>query len=96
MKENLIISQVNPEELKNALIDSVTNQLNEFKKHLEQPKKTNEYLSRNDVSKMLGINLSSVHNWTKKGVLRAYQISGRVYYKRSEIEESIVELKKVG
>ena len=96
MKENLIISQVNPEELKNALIDSFTNQLNEFKKHFEQPKKTNEYLSRNDVSKMLGINLSSVHNWTKKGVLRAYQISGRVYYKLSEIEESIVELKKVG
>ncbi len=96
MKGKLIISQVNPEELKIALIESVTNQLNEFKKHLEQPKRANDYLSRNDVSKMLGINLSSVHNWTRKGVLRAYQISGRVYYKRTEIEESIVELKKVG
>ena len=96
MKENLIISQVNPEELKTALIESVTNQLNEFKKHLDNQNKVSEYLSRNDVSKMLGINLSSVHNWTKKGLLRAYQISGRVYYKRSEIEESIVELKRVG
>jgi hypothetical protein len=94
MKENLIVSQVNPEELKNALIDSVKHQLEEFKNHLEQPK-TNDYLSRNDVSKMLGITLGSVHNWTKKGVLYAYQISGRVYYKRSEIEESIVKLKKV-
>ena len=94
-KNEVLIYKVNPQELKNALIDSVTNQLNEFKKQLEQPKKTNEYLSRNDVSKMFGINLSSVHNWTKKGVLRAYQISGRVYYKRSEVEESIVELKKV-
>ena len=94
-KNEVLIYKVNPQELKNALIESVTNQLNEFKKHLEQPRKTNEYLSRNDVSNMLGINLSSVHNWTKKGLLRAYQISGRVYYKRSEIEESIVELKKV-
>jgi predicted site-specific integrase-resolvase len=96
MSGNLIISQVNPEELKNALVESVTNQLNDFKKHLENQNKTTEYLSRNDVSKMLGINLSSVHNWTKNGILKAYQISGRVFYKRSEIEESIVELKKVG
>ncbi len=97
MVENkeVLIYKINPNELKSALIDSVKSQLNEFKKHLENYEKTNDYLSRNDVSKMLGINLSSVHNWTKKGVLRAYQISGRVYYKRSEIEESIVELKKV-
>ena len=92
----VLIYSVNPDELKNALIDSVKNQLKEFKMHLEQTQKTHEYLSRKDVTKMLGINLSSVHNWTKKGVLRAYQISGRVYYKQSEIEKSIVELKKVG
>jgi hypothetical protein len=98
MVENkeVLIYNINPSELKNALIESVTNQLNDFKKHLENQNKTTEYLSRNDVSKMLGINLSSLHNWTKKGILQAYQISGRVYYKRSEVEESIVELKKVG
>lgn len=98
MAENkeVLIYSINPNELKDALIESVTNQLNDFKKHLENQNKTTEYLSRNDVSKMLGINLSSVHNWTKNGILQAYQISGRVYYKRSEIEESIVELKKVG
>lgn len=95
MERNLLVTQVDPEEFKNALIDGVKNQLEEFKKHLNNQEKANEYLSRNDVSKMLGINLSSVHNWTKKGLLRAYQISGRVYYKRSEVEESIVELKKV-
>ena len=43
---------------------------------------------------MLQIDLSSVHNWTKKGTLTAYQIGGRVYYKRVEIETAIVQLNK--
>ncbi|SMC33695.1 helix-turn-helix domain-containing protein [Cellulophaga tyrosinoxydans] len=80
-----------------ALIDlideTVKNRLNDLKKHL-QPKEPNVYLSRNDVAEMLQIDLSSVHNWTKKGILTAYQISGRVYYKRDEVENAIVELKK--
>jgi hypothetical protein len=43
---------------------------------------------------MLKIDLSSVHNWTKKGILTSYQIGGRVYYKRAEVESAIIELKK--
>jgi len=31
-----------------------------------QPKQHNEYLTRNEVAEMLKIDLSSVHNWTKK------------------------------
>jgi len=80
-----------------ALIDlideTVKKRLEELKKNF-QPKEPTEYLTRNDVAKLFKIDLSSVHNWTKKGILKAYQISGRVYYKRIEIETAIVELKK--
>jgi hypothetical protein len=81
----------------NALIDLIDETL---KKRLEdlkktfQPKEPTEYLTRNDVAEMLQIDLSSVHNWTKKGTLTAYQISGRVYYKRVEVENAIVQLNK--
>ena len=43
---------------------------------------------------MLKIDLSSLHNWKKRGILQAYQIGGRVYYKRDEVELAIVKLKK--
>jgi hypothetical protein len=84
---------VTPEQLQNAIIEGVRIQLNEFKKHF-QPKEPNEYLTRLEVSKLLKIDLSSVHNWTKKGILQSYQIGGRVYYKRKEVENAIVKLNR--
>ena len=85
--------QVTPEQLQNAIIEGVKTQLQDLKKHF-QPKEPNEYLTRVEVAEMLKIDLSSVHNWTKKGILISYQIGGRVYYKRAEVENAIVELKK--
>ena len=84
---------VTPEQLQNAIIEGVRIQLNEFKKHF-QPKEPNEYLTRLEVSKLLKIDLSSVHNWSKKGILQPYQIGGRVYYKRKEVENAIVKLNR--
>jgi hypothetical protein len=85
--------QVTPEQLKDAIIEGVKLQLNDLKKSF-QPKEPTEYLTRNDVAEMLKIDLSSVHNWTVKGILTAYQIGGRVYYKRVEVETAIVKLNK--
>ena len=85
--------QVTPQQLQDAIIDGVKTQLQDLKKHFK-PKEPNEYLTRVEVAEMLKIDLSSVHNWTKKGILTSYQIGGRVYYKRLEIENAIVELKK--
>ena len=84
---------VTPEQLQEAIIEGVKTQLQDLKKHF-QPKEPNEYLTRNEVAEMLKIDLSSLWNWTKKGILTSYQIGGRVYYKRTEIENAIIELKK--
>ncbi|MFB9056664.1 helix-turn-helix domain-containing protein [Mariniflexile ostreae] len=84
---------VTPEQLQNAIIEGVKTQLQDLKKHFE-PKTPNEYLTRVEVAELLKINLATVHNWTKKSILISYQIGGRVYYKRNEVENAIVELKK--
>jgi hypothetical protein len=83
---------VTPEQLQNAIIKGVKTQLDDFKKHFE-PKTPNEYLTRVEVSKMLSVDLSTVHNWTKKGILEANQIGGRVFYLRTDVENAIVKLK---
>lgn len=81
----------------NALIDlidkAVKLRLDDLKKNF-QPKEPTEYLTRAEVAEMLKIDLSTLHNWTKKGIVNAHQIGGRVYYKRSEIEAAVIELKK--
>jgi excisionase family DNA binding protein len=89
---NIQFIQITPEQLQNSIIEGVKHQLEEFKKHfkLTEP---NEFLSRSEVAKMLSVDLSTVHNWKTKKILTAYQIGGRVFFKRKEVENAIVKLK---
>ena len=74
--------------------------LNDFKKEIEklktnfQAKVPSEYLTRNEVSKMLKIDLSTLWSHTRKGRLKSYGLGSRVYYKREEVENAIIELKR--
>lgn len=88
--------QVTPEQLQEAIINGVNSKLEDLKKNF-QPKEPEELLTRNEVAEMFKIDLSSVHNWTKKGKLKSYGISGsaRVYYKRTEINQLLIQINKV-
>lgn len=90
--EKVQLIQVTPEQLQNAIIKGVNSKIEDLKQCF-QPKEPTVYLERNEVSKMLKINLSTLHNWTKKGILKSYGIGRRTYYKRVEVENAIVELK---
>jgi excisionase family DNA binding protein len=81
-----------PEDLKND-IESLKSDLAEIKLNL-RPKEPTKYLSRKEVSEMLNVNLSTLHNWTVKGILTALQIGGRIYYKKADIEAAMIKLKK--
>ena len=83
--------QVTPDQLENAILTGVKEQLKELAKQF-QPKEPTEYLTRNEVKKLLKVDLSTVHNWTKKGKLKSYGIGHRVYYKRTEIEQVLTPL----
>lgn len=80
--------QVTPEQLQQAIVDGVKQQLEALKKEF-QPKEPEEYLTREEVKDLLKVNMSTVHNWTKSGKLEASYLGNRVYYKRSQIEEKL-------
>ncbi|MEH6706026.1 MAG: helix-turn-helix domain-containing protein [Galbibacter orientalis] len=79
------------EELKQIILLGVKSQIDELKNNM-QPKTPTEYLTRNEVAEYFKVDISTVHNWTKKGKLKAYGMSGRVYYKRQEIEAALSEI----
>jgi len=83
--------QITPEQLQDAIVDGVKNQLDDLKNHF-QPKEPTEYLTRAEVRELLKVDLSTIHNWTKRGKIQAYGCGGRVYYKRSEIDSAIIPL----
>lgn len=84
--------QITPEQLQEAILQGVKSQLDELKKEF-QPKEPEEYLTRSEVSQLLDIDLSTVHNWSRSGRLKRYGIGNRVYFKRSEIEASLMHIK---
>lgn len=73
-------------------LDSLLQEFKALKENLHQ--QPTEYLTRHEVASLLKVDISSVHNYTKRGTLQAYQTNGRVLYKRSEVEQSIVKLNK--
>ncbi|MFV0565861.1 MAG: helix-turn-helix domain-containing protein [Flavobacteriaceae bacterium] len=91
--EKLQFIGTTPNALVELIDETVKKRLDDLKQNF-QPKEPTQYLTRQEVAEMLSIDLSTVHNWTKKGIITAKQLGGRVYYERKAIENAIVELKK--
>jgi hypothetical protein len=92
--ENIQFVQISKEEFSKDVVKRLEDKFFSKIKDYLKPKEQTVYLTRKEVAKMLKIDISSVHNWSKRGILKPYQIGYRVYYKLAEVENSIVELKK--
>lgn len=80
-----------PQELQSQINEGVKNQLQEFLK-LYTPKQPNDYLTRQQVAQMFKVDLSTIHNWCKSNKLKPLGLGARVYFLRSDIEQSLTPL----
>ena len=92
MKNATILHDFTPDQIA-SLFKGLQNQITELKKDF-QPKLPIEWLTRNEVSELLKCDLSTLHNWVKKGKLIPYGIGNRIYFKRTDIENALVNLGK--
>ena len=72
-------------------ISSVEETLGKIMTHF-QPKEPVELMTRQEVALYFKVNIATIHNWTKKGKLQSYGIGARVYYKRAEINQSLIKM----
>jgi len=89
--QTIQIIQTTPEQLKSEIHEGVKNQLEDFLKHFK-PKQPNEYLTRQEVAQMFNVDLSTIHNWCKSKKLKPLGLGARVYFLRSDIEQSLQPL----
>jgi hypothetical protein len=83
--------QYSPDQLQKEINEGIKIQLDEFLKHYK-PKPPNEYLTRHELAQMFNVDISTIHNWCKRGILQPRGIGGRVYFLRSQVESSIKPL----
>lgn len=88
MTGTIQLIQITSDEFRQTMADIVRQEVDKLKSDF-QPKEPMEFMTRNEVRDFLNVDLSTVHNLTKRGKLKAYGLGGRVYYKRAEVEESI-------
>lgn len=53
-----------------------------------------KYISRSDVANIFGVTSKTIEEWTKKKILKSYGFPGsrRIFYKRSEIEDQLIQI----
>lgn len=83
---------ITPQQLQDAILQGVKTEFEDLKKSF-QPKSPETYLTRKQVCELLHVDQSTLHNWKVKGTLSPIGIGGRVLYKRSDIEQRLIELK---
>ena len=84
---------ITPEELKAEILEGVGKQLLEFSRNFK-PKEPTLWITRKEASELLGVSLVTIHNWTKASVIQSYKIGNRVRFKRSEIENILLQSNK--
>jgi excisionase family DNA binding protein len=85
----LQLIEITTDELQELINNAIKSEFDKLKNHF-QPVEPEYYLTRTEVANLLKINITTLWNWTKKGRLKSYGIGERVYYKRKEIENSII------
>ena len=72
-------------------LNSLEKKLAVLKTHFE-PKESIELMTRKETADFFKIDSTTLWNWTNKGKVTAYGIGARVYYKRSELNESLIKI----
>ena len=93
MVNSILLQNLTSEQLSELINEGVKCQLDNFQKNLTSQKANDDLLTRLEACEFLKINSSTLWHWTNAGKVKAYGISNRRYYKRSELLESLIQKK---
>ena len=93
MNNSILVQNLSPDDLSKLIKDGVKSLLSDFKKELNKTD-PDELLTREETCKFLQIDSSTLWHWTNKGKVLAYGIGNRRYYKKAELLNSLILLKK--
>lgn len=77
--------------LKDWVKDAISEANSKTKSEIPLPRET--YGTRKEVAKELKISLPTLHELTKKGIIKSYKISGRVLYKWEDVMRAVTEVR---
>jgi excisionase family DNA binding protein len=87
MVQNQTIQLLNitTNDLTNLIKEGIKSEISDLKKTLNPEHLESPHLTRRETAKFFGVSLNCINDWTRKGILRAYKVGQRTYFKRSEL-----------
>ena len=82
---------ITPSELKEDIIKDVRAELKSIAQNF-QPIKPPEYLTRQEVAKILKVSLVTLTDWNKKGILKPYRLGNLIRYKTDELDQALIAI----
>lgn len=90
---NQIFSSLPLEQLKTEISQEILDRITPLLQGVNKPTPSTELLTRKEASKLLGVSLPTLLDWTNTGKIIGYRIASRVRYKRSELENSLKQIR---
>lgn len=82
----------NPFETIETRLSNIEGLILSLKEDKSDQKSTVNYLSRQEVARLLKITLPTLHEYTKAGIIKGSRIGSRVLYLESDILDSVKEI----
>jgi excisionase family DNA binding protein len=92
--QQIAITQLSPEDLKTLFKELLEKEISPLK-DASAKKSVDPLFSRQEASRRLKIDLSTLHRWTRQGKISAHAIGARIYYKESSIQDALIKINSV-
>lgn len=92
--QTIQLLNITPHDLTNLIKEGIKSELSELKNSINPESLESPHLTRRQTAEFFGVSLNCVNDWTRKGILKAYKVGQRTYYKRSELLQIMFNQKR--
>mgnify|MGYP003610269795 CR=1 FL=1 len=94
MENSILLQNLSTEQLTDLIGNVFETKFKDFQNNQNNQSENDDLLSREQVLELLQINASTLWHWQNKGRIKVYKFSNKCYYKRSELMNDLILLKK--
>ena len=95
MKQDVLLTSISLDELKNALRECIKSELNQSMPP-KPPKPEDDLITENQARDFLHVSKVTLKKWRDENKIPFYRIGSRIRYKKSEILTSLNTVRKYG
>ncbi len=92
--DKVLFTSLQIEELTDLIKSCIRSEFKNLPQQTELNEQPEDLLSTEDIQRMFNVSKVTIYKWKKKGILPYYKMNSRVYFKKSEVIDSLKHKKR--